>query len=280
MTHMNDLDLDLYLRVAPELYLKRLLIGGMERVFEIGKNFRNEGMDREHNPEFTMLEAYASYKDYNWLMEFTENLFRAVVNDVFGKMEIETEKGTINFEDAFERIEFNRILETYTGLDYDEASEEELAEKARHLGVAIEKHMSKGVIADEIYKKAARPSIIQPTFVINHPLDISPLTKKMENNPTHVERFQPLIGGMEVGNAFSELNDPIDQRERFEAQEKIREKGDQEAQRLDEDFIEAMEYGMPPAAGIGIGIDRLVSLLTSSHTLREAILFPTMRPRE
>ncbi|PIR41433.1 MAG: lysine--tRNA ligase [Candidatus Yanofskybacteria bacterium CG10_big_fil_rev_8_21_14_0_10_46_23] len=277
-THMNDLDLDLYLRVAPELYLKRLLVGGFERVFEIGKDFRNEGMDREHNPEFTMLEAYAAYRDYNWMMDFIESLFRKVVKEVFDTEKIETEKGEINFGQPFPRRTFNDLLKEHAGVDYDEISEADLKIKAADLGIKVEDKMSKGLVADEIYKKVARPGIIQPTFIINHPLDISPLAKKMPTNPSHVERFQLLLGAMEVANAFSELNDPIDQRERFATQEKNRDRGDEEAHRMDNDFIEALEYGMPPAAGVGIGIDRLVTLLTGAHTLREIILFPTMKP--
>jgi len=279
-THMNDLDLDLYLRVAPELYLKRLLVGGYERVFEIGKNFRNEGMDREHNPEFTMLEAYVAYKDYNWLMNFTEELLRSVINKTIGTTVIDSETEPINFGNKFEKIEFNDLLKKYSNIDYDNSSEEDLRAKAEELGIVINKEMTKGIIADEIYKKVARPKIIQPTFVINHPLDISPLAKKIEGNPTHVERFQLLVDGMEVLNAFSELNDPIDQRERFQAQEKNRERGDEEAHRMDEDFIEALEYGMPPAAGIGIGVDRIVKMITKAPSLREVILFPTMKPQK
>ncbi len=278
-THMNDLDVDLYLRVAPELYLKRLLVGGFERVFEIGKNFRNEGMDKEHNPEFTMLEAYAAYQDYEWLMGLIEDLFALLVRQVFGADEFTYQEKKIRVHKPFERITFRDIVKKYSGLDWETDSEETFVNKARELGVTIEKTMTKAVIADEIFKKLARPEIADPVFVIDHPLDISPLSKRLEPESENVARFQLLMGGFELANAFSELNDPLDQRERFQAQEKLRSKGDQEAQRLDEDFIQALEYGMPPAAGIGIGIDRLVALLTDSHTLREVLLFPTMKPK-
>jgi lysyl-tRNA synthetase class 2 len=277
-SHMNDLDIDLYMRVAPELFLKRLLVGGFERVFEIARNFRNEGMDREHNPEFDMLEAYAAYHDYEWMMNLVEELMEFLSKDLFGKTEFEYLGKTINLKRPFKRIEFNSIIKEFSGLDYDKDGEKEFIAKAKKLGIKIDKKMSKAVIADEIYKKLARPGMIDPVFVINHPIELSPLTKKLPGNPEHVARFQLLIGGFEMMNAFSELNDPLDQRERFEGQEKLRKKGDEEAQRMDEDFIEALEYGMPPATGIGIGVDRLVVLLTNSHTLREILLFPLMKP--
>ncbi|HZZ99460.1 MAG TPA: lysine--tRNA ligase [Candidatus Paceibacterota bacterium] len=279
-THLNALDMDLYLRVAPELYLKRLLVGGFDKVFEIAKNFRNEGMDREHNPEFDMLEAYAAYQNYEDYMNMAEDLLVFLVRQLFDSDEIHYGGHEISVQKPFKRIEFNQVIMDACGLDYDQASEDDFRAKAKELGVVIEKTMSKGVIADEIYKKVARPNMINPTFVINHPLELSPLTKKLPDNPEHVARFQLLIGGFELMNAFSELNDPQDQLERFQGQEKLRKKGDEEAQRLDEDFIEALEYGMPPAAGIGIGLDRLIALLTDSHSLREILLFPTMRNKE
>lgn len=279
-THMRDLDLDLYLRVAPELYLKRLLVGGFERVFEIAKNFRNEGMDREHNPEFDMLEAYAAYQDYEMMMVLVEELLDYLTVQLFGKKEVEYEGKKINFRKPYQRMEFNDLVKEYSGLDFDKDDEDKFRDKARELGIKTEKIMTKGNIADEIFKKLARPKIIDPVFIINHPLEISPLAKKLSQNPEHVARFQFLAGGFEIANAFSELNDPQDQRERFVAQEKLRKKGDEEAQRLDEEFIEALEHGMPPAAGIGIGLDRLIALLTDSHSLREILLFPTMRPKD
>lgn len=278
-THLDTLDIDLYLRIAPELYLKRLLVGGFERVFEIGRNFRNEGMSREHNPEFTMLEFYAAYWDYEKAMEFVESMFEHIVSKKFGGAEIEYQGKKINFTKPYQRVTFNDLLKKYSGLDYDEADEDDLKAKAKELDIKIEKSMTKGNLGDEIYKKVTRPNIIQPTFVINHPLEISPLAKKLGDDPKHVARFQLIVGGMEIVNAFSELNDPIDQRDRFEQQEKTARKGNEEAQRLDEDYLEAMEYGMPPAAGVGLGIDRLVALLTDSHSVREIILFPLMRPR-
>jgi lysyl-tRNA synthetase class 2 len=276
-TFMNDLKMDMYLRVAPELYLKRLLVGGFERVFEIAKNFRNEGMDREHNPEFDMVEAYAAYKDYNWMMDLTEDLMIFLAEELNGKPEITYNGQTIKLRKPFVRVEFNEIVKNYCSLDYDIASEEDFIKKAEELNIKIDKAMSKANIADEIFKKLARPKMIDPVFVINHPIELSPLTKKVPGNPGHVERFQLLIGGFESNNAFTELNDPLDQAERFGAQEKMRAKGNEEAQRMDQDFVDALEHGMPPAAGIGIGIDRLVALYTDSHSLREIILFPTMK---
>lgn len=278
-THLNALDIDVYLRIAPELFLKRLIVAGFERVYEFSRNFRNEGMDRDHNPEFSELEFYIAYRDYEWLMEFTEKMLAEVVGRVFETTKIQHDGKEIDFKGPYKRITFNELFEQYSGLDYDIADEGTLTAKANELGITIEKAMTKGVIADEIYKKVARPHIIQPTFVTNHPLEISPLAKKLEKDPEHVARFQLLVAGNEIINAYSELNDPIDQRARFEAQEKIRAGGDEEAHRLDEDFVEALEYGMPPAAGWGLGIDRLVAILTDSHSIREIILFPLMRPR-
>lgn len=278
ITHLNTLDINLYLRIAPELYLKRLLVGGFERVFEIGRNFRNEGMDREHNPEFTMLEFYVAYWDYEKMMEFIESMFEHIVKKKFATTTIKYQGKEIDFNKPYPRVVFNDLFKKYSGIDYDEADENELKAKAKELDIKIEKSMTKGNLGDEIYKKVARPNIIEPTFIINHPLEISPLAKKLEDNESRVARFQLVAGGMELTNGFSELNDPADQRQRFEAQEKFSKKGDEEAQRLDEDYIEALEYGMPPAAGVGIGLDRLVALLTDSHSIREVILFPLMKP--
>lgn len=280
-THLNTLDIDLYLRIAPELYLKRLLVAGFERVFEIARNFRNEGMDREHNPEFTMLELYAAYWDYEKLMDFLEKMLEHVVRGNFGKTKIRFQGKDIDFKGPYKRAAFNDLFKKYSGLDYDESDEGELKRKAGELGIIVEKSMTKGNVGDEIYKKVARPLIVTPTFVIKHPLEISPLSKKLDDDPEHVARFQLVAGGIELTNGFSELNDPLDQRERFEAQEEIAKTlGSEEAHRMDSDFIEALEYGMPPAAGVGIGIDRLVTLLTDSHSIREVILFPLMKPRE
>ena len=276
-TKLNTLDLDVYLRIAPELYLKRLLVAGFEKVYEIGKNFRNEGIDRDHNPEFSELEFYVAYQDYEWLMKFTEEFLESIVAKVFGSTQVKYKDHVIDFKGPYKRVDFNELLEKYTGLNYDEADEGTLAKKAKELDIKIEKVMTKGNIADEIYKKIARPEIIEPTFVINHPIDISPLSKKLDKEPEHVARFQLLVAGNEIINAFSELNDPIDQCERFEAQQKLAKKGDQEAHPFDEDFVEALEYGMPPAAGLGLGIDRLTAILTDSHSIRDVILFPLMR---
>jgi len=247
-THLNALDMDLYLRIAPELYLKRLLVGGFEKVYELGRNFRNEGMDREHNPEFTMLEFYAAYWNYEKMMDFTEKLLKSLDKKIFGK--------------KFKIVEYNKIIKKPA------ASPE---------GKQAGPPQSEGLGGDE---KEVFGKIKEPTFIIHHPVGISPLSKKSEKNPKQVERFQLIINGLEIANGFSELNDPIDQIERFKAQEIERKKGDEEAHQFDKDFIEALEYGMPPAAGIGIGIDRLAALLTNSKTLREIILFPTMRPKE
>ncbi len=270
-THLNTLNLDLFLRIAPELFLKRLLVGGFERVYEFAKNFRNEGMDRDHNPEFTMLEFYAAYWDYEKMMTFLEKM----LEELGGKI-----SSLINFKGPYPRITFNDLFQKYIGINYDEADEETLIKKAKELEIKIEKTMTKGNVADEIYKKVARPKITEPTFIINHPLEISPLSKKIEKDPEHVARFQLVAGGTEIMNGFSELNDPLDQRERFEEQEKTAKKGNKEAHRFDQDFVEALEYGMPPAAGVGVGIDRLTALLTGSHSVREVIAFPLMKPRE
>ncbi len=278
-THMNDMDLNLFLRVAPELYLKRLLVGGFSRVFEIGKNFRNEGMDREHNPEFTMLEAYAAYKDYQWLMQFTEDLLVSVTTEVLGAPEISYQGKRIVLERPFRRLAWNDLVKEASGLDYATATVEDFAARARELDVVVEKSMTKSTLADEIYKKTLRHAMLEPVFVIDHPLELSPLSKKTSPDADTVARFQLLVGGFEMTNAFSELNDPIDQRERLIQQQKLREEGSEEAQRVDDDYITALEHGMPPAAGIGIGIDRLVALLTDSRSLRDILLFPTMKPK-
>lgn len=278
-THMNDLDLDLYMRVAPELFLKRLLVGGMERVFEIGKNFRNEGMDREHNPEFTELEAYAAYQDHEWLMSLTEDLVLGLCRELNGKDELTYQGKTIPVGKPFRRLKFADIIKEYADLEYDLADTDDFVRRAGELGVQVEKVMTKAVIADEIYKKLARPNMQEPAFIVDHPVELSPLAKRITADASTVARFQVVIGGLELVNAFSELNDPLDQRERFTEQSARREKGDEEAHPMDEDYVEALEYGMPPAAGIGIGVDRLAALFTDAHSLREVLLFPTMKPK-
>jgi lysyl-tRNA synthetase class 2 len=278
-TYLNVLDLDLYLRISPELYLKRLLIGGFEKIYEIGKCFRNEGVDRSHNPSFTMLEFYWAYADYKDMTKFIEKMFKNLLIKIFNSLKIRYQGKEINFKIPWQRIEFTQLLKEYTKINFEEINLESLKKEAKKLGVEVSEGVGKAEIADEIYKKYCRPKILQPTFVIHHPLGFQPLAKQLENNPEKLANFQLVIAGFELANAFSELNDPIEQRKRFEEQEKLFEKGFDEAQRIDEDFLEALEYGMPPAAGFGLGVDRLVILLTDSYSLREVILFPTMRPR-
>jgi lysyl-tRNA synthetase class 2 len=278
-THLNALDLDLYLRISPELYLKRLLVGGFEKVFEIGKCFRNEGVDRFHNPDFTMLEFYWAFSDYKRLMKFTEDFLETLVKKITKKTKIIYQDKEINFKKPFPRIEFDALFKKFLKLDYDVINQKALLEKARALGLSLDENLPKFEIADEIFKKIIRPEIWQPTFVIHYPVGFQALAKPLETNPKRLANFQLIVAGLELVNAFSELNDPLEQKQRFEEQEKLYKSGFEEAQRRDEDFIEALEYGMPPAAGFGMGIDRLVILLTNSYSLREVILFPTMRPK-
>jgi lysyl-tRNA synthetase class 2 len=279
-THHHALDIDLYLRIAPELYLKRLLVGGFEKVFEIGKCFRNEGIDRFHNPDFTSLEFYWAYADYKDMMKLTEKLILSVLKKIFKKTKISYQGKEINFKVPWPRIEFDALFRKETGLDYDAVNERTLLEKARELGLEIEENLPKFEIADEIFKKKIRPQIWNPTFVIHYPLGFQVLAKSLEKNPKRLANFQLVIAGAEIVNAFSELNDPIEQRRRFKEQRKLFQSGYEEAHPLDEDFLEALEYGMPPAAGFGMGVDRLVMILTDSRSLREIILFPTMRPKQ
>ncbi len=278
-THHNALDIDLYLRIAPELYLKQLLVGGFEKVYEIGKSFRNEGIDALHNPEFTSIEWYASYWDEEMMMDCVERCFAFILKELGVKNNaVEYDGKEISFSKKFTRFDFKELLQRYALIaDYDRETRDSLAMRARQLGIETGPHESKGKIADEIYKKICRPYLVQPTFIMNHPLDISPLAKK--RTPDTVRRFQLVVGTLEMVNAFSELNDPLDQRERFEQQEKMSHGGEEETHPLDESFIEALEYGMPPAAGAAIGIDRLIMFLTDTKNIREVILFPTMRPR-
>lgn len=276
-THLNALDMDLYLRISPELYLKRLLIGGFEKVYEIGKCFRNEGMDKHHNPDFTMLEFYWAFSGYKDLMKLTEEMFIFLLKKIFKKTEIEYEDKKIDFKQPWKRIEFNEILKIQTKINFQGTSQSELLKKAKRLDVKLEKGMSKIEIADEIYKKYCRPKILNPTFIIHHPLGFQPLAKALRKNPSKLANFQLVVGGIELVNAFSELNNPLEQEKRFKEQESLFKKGLESAQRIDKDFLEALEYGMPPASGFGMGIDRLVALFTNSHSLREVILFPTMR---
>lgn len=276
-THVNAMDLDVYLRISPELYLKRLLVGGFEKVYEIGKCFRNEGIDKFHNPDFTMIEFYWAYADYKQLMKMTERMFQKVITNVMGSTEIEYNEQKISFAGEWERIEFFALLEKYTGIKYEEINEEALLKKGKELGVDIPEGADKPNIADEIYKKYCRPKLIQPTFVIHHPKGFQPLAKSFDKDK--LASFALVVSGVEVVNAFSELNDPIEQEERLKNQEKLFSGGFEEAQRSDDDFIEALEYGMPPAAGFGMGIDRIVSIITNSSSLREVILFPLMKDR-
>ena len=286
-TKLNALDMDLYLRIAPELYLKRLIVGGFEKIFEIGKSFRNEGMDKSHNPEFTMMELYWAYQDYEGLMNMVEDLFVFILKNAFPQTKnpllVNINGNLVNFKKPWSRVEFKELIKKYAGLDPDEAKEKDILEKMREHKIEITKeHKKQGKweLIDELYKKVCLPNLIQPTFVIHLPVSISPLAKLRVENKEEVQRFLMAIGGVESGNAFSELNDPIDQDNRFKDQEKKRESGNEEASRYDKDFVEALEYGMPPTAGIGIGIDRLVMLLTNAESIKEVIFFPFMRRKE
>lgn len=279
-THLNAFDMDMHLRVAPELYLKRLLVGGMDKVYEIGRNFRNEGVDYSHNPEFTMLEFYWAYSDYKEGMKFIEKMLSGLVKKIIGKKTFEYEGKKIDFKTPWERVEFNDLLQRYADLSYDDYNFESLKKKAKELGVEIPDGVhSKPQVADYIYKKFCLPKLTDPTFIIHYPSEMLPLAKPLDDDPQYAASFQLVIGGWELVKAYSELNDPVIQREHFEEQEKLRKKGDAEAQPMDMDFVEALEYGMPPALGVGIGIDRLTAFLTGAHSLREIILFPTMKPK-
>lgn len=278
-THLNALDLELYLRISPELYLKRLLVGGIEKVFELGKCFRNEGVDRFHNPDFTMLEFYWAFADYKELMKLTEALIIHVLKKVLKTLKITYQGREINFKTPWPRIEFETIFRKEIEMDYSTVNEKTLFHKAQKLGLTIQENSPKFEIGDEIFKKKIRPKIWNPVFIIYYPKGFQVLAKNLENNPEKLANFQLIIAGQEIVNAFSELNDPIEQRKRFEEQARFLKEGFEEAHPFDEDFLEALEYGMPPAAGFGMGIDRLITILTDSYSLREVILFPTMRPK-
>jgi len=278
-THLNALDIDLYMRIAPELYLKRLLVGGFEKVFEIGKCFRNEGIDRSHNPDYTQLEFYWAYADYKDLMKLAEKMFEKVVKNIFGTLEVEYEGKKINFKSPWPRIEFSKLIKKDAKINLEDINLGALKKEAMKMGLKIDDQMTKPEVADEIYKKFCLPNLWHPTYIINHPLGTFPLAKPLEKDPSHLANFQLIIGGWELVNAFSELNDPIEQRKRFEEQERSFKQGLEESQRMDEDFLDSLEQGMPPAAGFGLGVDRLVAILTDSHSLREIILFPIMRPK-
>lgn len=280
ITHHNALDMELFLRVAPELYLKRLIVGGYERVFEVARCFRNEGIDHSHNPEFTQVEAYMAYADYRVLMELIEQLFVRIVDNLYKKSSFEYEGRTIQVTAPFPRIGFREAIMQFGDIDIDQyPALDELAKVAATRGVAIDSTMGRGKICDELFKLYVVPNLSNPTFIIDYPIELSPLAKRKEDNPNYVERFQLVMANKEVVNAFSELNDPQDQLARFEEQQSHREAGDEEAHRVDMDFITALEHGMPPTAGLGVGIDRLTALLTNSHTLKEVILFPTLKPK-
>ena len=277
-THHNTLDVDFYLRIADELYLKRLIVGGFNGVYEISKDFRNEGMDRTHNPEFTMMELYVSYKDYFWMMDFVEHLITNICTTVFNTLEFTYENNKLNFKTPWKRISYIDAVKEKTGINIITSSDEELEKTAKKLGIELDTINSRAKLIDEIFGTAVEPELIQPTYVIDYPMILSPLAKKHRSKEGLVERFEAYAGCRELCNAFSELNDPIDQRKRFEDQVKLREAGDEEAHRIDEDFLKAIEYGMPPTAGLGIGIDRLIMLLTNQSSIRDVILFPQMRP--
>lgn len=280
ITHHNSLDMDLYLRIATELYLKRLIVGGFEGVYEIGKNFRNEGMDKNHNPEFTCMELYVQYKDYNWMMSFTEKLLERICVAVNGCPETTIDGKTISFKAPYRRLPILDAIKEKTGYDLNGKDEEEIRQVCRELNMEIDETMGKGKLIDEIFGEFCEGTFIQPTFITDYPVEMSPLTKMHRNKPGLTERFELMVNGKELANAYSELNDPIDQEERFKEQLKLSEKGDDEAMFIDQDFLKALQYGMPPTSGIGIGIDRLTMLMTGQAFIQEVLFFPQMRPEK
>ena len=280
ITHHNALDIPLYLRIADELYLKRLIVGGFEGVYEFGKNFRNEGMDRTHNPEFTCMEIYVSYKDYNWMMDFTEKMLEKVCMDVNGTHEVKVGDHMISFKAPFKRVTMLDSIKEFTGYDLTGKNENEIRAICKELKMEVDETMGKGKLIDEIFGEFCEGNYIQPTFITDYPVEMSPLTKRHRSNPDLTERFELMVNGKELCNAYSELNDPIDQAERFKEQLRLSEKGDDEAMFIDQDFVRALEYGMPPTSGMGIGMDRLVMLMTGQSTIQEVLLFPQMRPEK
>jgi lysyl-tRNA synthetase class 2 len=276
-THHNTLDMPLYLRIANELYLKRLIVGGFDGVYEFGKMFRNEGMDRTHNPEFTSLEFYVAYKDYNWMMNLTELIFETVANRLHGKTKITVGENEIEFAGPYPRLTISGAILQYSGVDVDALSEDELRAKCVEFGMEVDKGMGKGKLIDELFGEKVEANLIQPTFITDYPVEMSPLTKKHRSKEGLVERFELFVNGKEIANAYSELNDPIDQKERFEDQLALAERGDDEAMAMDHDFIRSLEYAMPPTSGIGIGIDRLTMLMTNQSSIQEVLFFPQMR---
>lgn len=280
VTHHNALDIPLYLRIANELYLKRLIVGGFEGVYEFAKNFRNEGIDRTHNPEFTALEIYVAYKDYHWMMDFTEEIIEKAALDVNGTTEVELAGNKVSFARPFKKVSMYDAILEHTGLQIETMSDEELQEACKKMDVEVDPTMGRAKLIDALFGEKCEKNYIQPTFIIDYPIETSPLTKKHRSKPGLVERFELFINGKEVANSYSELNDPIDQRERFVEQARLAGKGDDEAMPLDEDFIRALEYGMPPTAGLGIGIDRLTMMLTNTPSIQEVLFFPQMRPEK
>ncbi|MFB6342585.1 lysine--tRNA ligase [Saccharicrinis sp. FJH62] len=280
VTHHNALNIPLYMRIANELYLKRLIVGGFDGVYEFSRNFRNEGMDRTHNPEFTAMEIYVAYKDYNWMMDLTEELVEKVALDLHGSTKLKVGDKEIDFKRPYKRITMLDAIKEHTGIDISGMNEDQLREVCKKIDVEVDETMGKGKIIDEIFGDKCEGSYIQPTFIIDYPVEMSPLCKKHRSNPELTERFELMVNGKELANAYSELNDPIDQRERFEEQLKLLEKGDDEAMFIDQDFLRALEYGMPPTSGMGIGIDRLVMLMTNQQAIQEVLFFPQMKPEK
>lgn len=280
VTHHNALDIPLYLRIANELYLKRLIVGGFDGVYEFSKNFRNEGMDRTHNPEFTAMEIYVAYKDYNWMMDFTEKLLEHCAIAVNGTAKTTFGEHQIDFTAPYPRVSMTEAIKQFTGFDITGKSESEIREAAKGMGIEVNDSMGKGKLIDEIFGEKCEGKFIQPTFITDYPIEMSPLTKKHRDNPELTERFELMVCGKEIANAYSELNDPIDQRERFEDQLRLSEKGDDEAMFIDQDFLRALEYGMPPTSGLGIGMDRLIMFLTNNPSIQEVLFFPQMRPEK
>ena len=278
ITHFNALDQDMYMRIATELYLKRLVVGGFEGVYEMGKNFRNEGMDKTHNPEFTCMELYVSYKDYNWMMSFTERMLEEICTAVNGKPEVEIDGKVISFKAPYRRLPILEAIQEKTGFDCNGKTEEEIRAFCRQKGMEVDETMGKGKLIDELFGEFCEGSFIQPTFIIDYPVEMSPLTKMHRSKPGLTERFELMVNGKELANAYSELNDPIDQEERFREQMRLADKGDDEAMIIDHDFLRALQYGMPPTSGIGIGIDRLAMLMTGKFAIGEIMLFPQMKP--
>jgi lysyl-tRNA synthetase class 2 len=277
-THHNTLDMPLYLRIANELYLKRLIVGGFDGVYEFSKDFRNEGMSRFHNPEFTQVELYVAYKDYNWMMDLVEEMVEKIALDLHGTTEVQVGENLINFQRPWKRYTMYEAIEHFTGIDISEMDEETMAKTAKELGVSVDSSMARGKLIDEIFGEKCEGQLIQPTFITDYPVEMSPLAKKHREKEGLVERFEAICNGKEICNAFSELNDPIDQRERFEEQLKLAKRGDEEAMILDEDFLRSIEYGMPPTAGLGIGIDRLSMIMTNSNSIQDVLFFPQMKP--